>query len=392
MDPLPPQRLDLPEISAGQLLVRASRLAAGGRTLAIAAAATLVCALGWMGIAAAMRPAEAAPGGWDLYAAAPSARAPADIRALGTGFSVPGGVPAIVPQLLGFSNLLRIDQPASEWFGLLACLAWGVIVWAWPAAIITRRAALELVREERIGFGATLRFVRRRLASYQGAPWLPTVGLLLITVPATLLGLLARSSVGLALAGVVWPLVLVGSLAAAVLVIGLALGWPLLWAAISVDGGDAFDAVSRTYSYVFDSVLRFVGYVALAALVGLAGFVGISVFAAVTLHLALWTVSWGAGADWLNATGDLPFGLRAITFWSNCVWLVANAYLPSYVLTAGTAIYLLLRFRVDGAELDQLHFDEPPAGALPPIEQLSESAAEAVDAPQPIVAQEAAGG
>ena len=137
------------------------------------------------------------------------------------------------------------------------------------------------------------------------------------------------------------------SLAAAVLVIGLALGWPLLWAAISVDGGDAFDAVSRTYSYVFDSVLRFVGYVALAALVGLAGFVGVSVFAAVTLHLALWTVSWGAGADWLNSVGDEPFGLRAITFWSNCVWLVANAYVPSYVLTAGTAVYLLLRFRVD---------------------------------------------
>jgi hypothetical protein len=392
MDPLPPQRLDLPEISAGQLLVRAGRLAAGGRTLAIAAAATLVCGLGWMSIAGALRPAEAA-GTLDAYAAGPWARHSLEVGGLlGTDFLLPRGVPAIAPQVLGFSSLLRIDQPASEWFALLACLAWGVIVWAWPAAIITRRAALELVREERIGFGATLRFVRRRLASYQGAPWLPTVGLLLITVPAALLGLLARSSVGLAFAGIVWPLVLIGALAAAVLVIGLALGWPLLWAAISVDGGDAFDAVSRTYSYVFDSVLRFVGYVALAALVGVAGYVGISVLAAVTLHLALWTVSWGAGADWLNTVGDLPFGLRAITFWSNGVWLVTNAYLPSYVLTAGTAIYLLLRFRVDGAELDQLHFDEPPAGALPPVEQLTETATEAVDAPQPIVAQEAAGG
>ncbi|MFO0896338.1 MAG: hypothetical protein U0836_02815 [Pirellulales bacterium] len=285
-------------------------------------------------------------------------------------------MPAIAPQVLGFSSLLSLEQPASQWFALLACLAWGVIVWAWPAAFITRRAALELVREERVGLWATLKFVRRRLASYQGAPWLPAVGLLLIAIPAAALGLLGRSSFGLALVGLAWPLVLMASLAAAVLVIGLALGWPLLWAAISVDGGDAFDAVSRTYSYVFDSVLRFVGYVALAALVGLAGFVGVSVFAAVTLHLALWTVSWGAGADWLNSVGDEPFGLRAITFWSNCVWLVANAYVPSYVLTAGTAVYLLLRFRVDGAELDQLHFDEPPAGALPPVEELVATATE----------------
>jgi hypothetical protein len=306
----------------------------------------------------------------------------------GMNVTLPESVPAIVRQTLDFSALLQLNLPAGSWCGLLACLVWGVFVWAWPAAFITRRAALELVREERVGLWATLKFVRRRLASYQGAPWLPAVGLLLITIPAAALGLLARSSFGLALVGLAWPLVLLGSLAAAVLLIGLALGWPLLWAAISIDGGDAFDAVSRTFSYVFDSVLRFAGYVALAALVGLAGFVGVSVLAAVTLHLALWTVSWGAGADWLNTAGDVPFGLRAIAFWSNLVWLVANAYVPSYVLTAGTAVYLLLRFRVDGAELDQLHFDEPPAGTAPPVEE-SVAAATGSTAPAPAPAVQA---
>lgn len=388
MDPLPPQRLDLPEISAGQLLVRASRLAAGGRALAIAAAAALVCGLGWMAIARAMRPAEGDAGIWAAYASPPWARGalvPADF----SGLTVT--LPAIVRQTLDFSALLQLDLPAGSWFGLLACLFWGVFVWAWPAAFITRRAALELVREERVGLWATLKFVRRRLASYQGAPWLPAVGLLLITIPAAALGLLARSSFGLALVGLAWPLVLLGSLASAVLVIGLALGWPLLWAAISVDGGDAFDAVSRTYSYVFDSVLRFIGYTALAALVGLAGFVGVSVFAAVVIQLALWTVSWGAGGAALQAAVASPegFGAAAIGFWTNLVWLVANAYVPSYVLTAGTAVYLLLRFRVDGAELDQLHFDEPPAGALPLVEELVATASESNSAaPAPAVQPE----
>lgn len=373
MDPLPPQRLDLPEISAGQLLVRASRLAAGGRALAIAAAATLVCGLGWMAIAAALQPTDD-PNPLARYSAAPWARHTFQMSGfLGSDLTLPRSLPAPAHQMLGFSDLLRLNASASQWLSLLGCLVWAVTVWAWPAALITRRAALELVREERVGIRSTLRFVRRRLASYQGAPWLPTVGLLLLAAPAALLGLAARSNVGLALAGLVWPLVLVGSMAAAVLVIGLALGWPLLWAAISVDGGDAFDAVSRTYSYVFDSLLRFTGVVALAALVGLAGFVGVSVFAAVVVHLALWTVSWGAGGALLSASAETQepgFGLAAIGFWTSAVWLVANAYLPSFVLTAGTAIYLLLRFRVDGAELDQLHFDEPPTSALPPVEQL----------------------
>ncbi len=390
MDPLPPQRLDLPEISAGQLLVRASRLAAGGRALAIASAAALVCGLGWMAIARAMLPAEGDAGIWAAYGSPPWARHALVANGLfGMNVTLPESVPAIVQQTLDFSALLQLDLPAGSWFGLLACLVWGIFVWAWPAAFITRRAALELVREERVGLWATLKFVRGRLASYQGAPWLPAVGLLLITIPAAALGLLGRSSFGLALVGLAWPLVLLGSLAAAVLVIGLALVWPLLWAAISVDGGDAFDAVSRTYSYVFDSVLRFLGYVALAALVGLAGFVGVSVFAAIVIQLALWTVSWGAGGAALQAAVDSPegFGAAAIGFWTNLVWLVANAYVPSYVLTAGTAVYLLLRFRVDGAELDQLHFDEPPAGALPPVEELVSAATES-PAPAPAVQAE----
>jgi hypothetical protein len=68
---------------------------------------------------------------------------------------------------------------------------------------------------------------------------------------------------------------------------------------------------------------------------------------------------------------------------------VANAYVPSYVLTAGTAVYMLLRFRVDGAELDQLHFDEPPAGALPPVEELVATASESTSAtPVPSVQPE----
>jgi hypothetical protein len=378
MESIPASRLDLPEISPGQIMVRAARQAARPRALVVCTLALVVCWLGWMAIVSVFRPPEAEATPLDVYAERPWDRRELPASGLaGTEALFRRAVPVQALQLAGLARLASVDARLREWTGLLVCFLWALVVWSLPGGLVARWAALGLVRGERPGWSATVGFVGRRWLSYLGAVLLPVTGMVLLAAPGALVGLLGRSGFGLALLAVAWPLYLLGGAALALLAIGLALGWPLLWAAISVEGGDGFDAVSRAYNYVFDSLLRFAGYVLLAGLLGLAGWAAVCVFAAAVLHFAVWAASWGAGVEPLRpalggAVDADTLGGRGLAFWSAAVQLVAAAYLPSFVFTAGTALYLLLRFQVDGAELDQVHSDEPPGEKLPPFEQLAE--------------------
>ncbi len=97
------------------------------------------------------------------------------------------------------------------------------------------------------------------------------IGVTLIALPIALLALLMRTSIGVGLAGVIWPLVLFGGFFMSLLLVGVLLGWPLMWATISVEGTDSFDALSRTYAYVFQKPLRYAAYIAIAVIIGLIG-------------------------------------------------------------------------------------------------------------------------
>jgi len=57
------------------------------------------------------------------------------------------------------------------------------------------------------------------------------------------------------------------------LLVGVLLGWPLMWATISVEGTDSFDALSRTYAYVFQKPLRYAAYIGFAVIIGLLGWI-----------------------------------------------------------------------------------------------------------------------
>ena len=74
------------------------------------------------------------------------------------------------------------------------------------------------------------------------------------------LWLLMRSDLGLLLAGLVWPLALVGGLLMGIFMLGLVFGWPLMWGAISTEGTDSFDALSRSYSYVYQRPYHYLFY------------------------------------------------------------------------------------------------------------------------------------
>lgn len=263
-------------------------------------------------------------------------------------------------------------------FLLLACL-WASAVWALFGGAITRRAALQLGREENVGLRDALGFARSKWMSYFAAPLLPLLGVALAASPVWLLGLIMRLDVGVLLAGIVWPLALLAGLLMALLLLAMLFGWPLMWPAISSEGTDSFDALSRAWSYVFHRPLHYLFYAAVTAFLGGLGWLFVEKFAEIIIYLPRWAASWGAGAERfaeLQAVGqDGPgamarWGGSLIGFWSGCVRLIALGFAYSYFWTAATAIYLLLRRDDDGMEIDELHVEAPrETYGLPPLEK-----------------------
>ena len=124
--------------------------------------------------------------------------------------------------------------------GAVARLAWFVLVWSIFGTGITRHVALKLIGEEAPGpLGATLYGSRTWLSSFNAVLFV-IVGILALSAPGALLGLAMRTEWGLAFAGAIWPLVLLGAVVLAILAVGVVAGWPLMVAAVGVERGDSF--------------------------------------------------------------------------------------------------------------------------------------------------------
>jgi len=262
---------------------------------------------------------------------------------------------------------------------LLAGL-WSLAIWAFFGAAISRIAAVQLAAGEHIGLWPAMRYACSKWKAYFSAPLLPVIGVLIATVPLCLLGLAVRSDIGALLMGIIWPLFLLAGLLMTVLLLGLLFGWPLMWSTISCEGSDSFDALSRSYAYVYQKPLHYLFYIIVATLFGALGWLLVSNFAAGVVSMTYWAVAWGCGNDRIAelATGADSLGTlgsagsSVILFWTGCVKLLAVGFLYSYFWTASTAIYLLLRRDTDATEMDEVYLDEDESEAvydLPPIEK-----------------------
>jgi hypothetical protein len=280
-----------------------------------------------------------------------------------------------------------------SWEGLafmLLCGLWATLVWSFFGGALTRMAAVQLARGEPAGWRESLSYASSKWRSYFASPWLPMLGILLITIPTAIIGLLLRLDFGVLLVGIVWPVLLVGGLLMAIFLLGLFFGWPLMWGAISTEGTDSFDALSRSYSYVYQRPLQYLFYAVVAALLGVLGAMLAYWFADAVIHLTLWAVSWGSGGQRLGDVlrggpsvlgGAGTFGVALIHFWIGCVRLMAVAFAYSYFWTASTAIYLLLRFQVDGTEMDEIYMDEKSESLDPPLLATEPTAGESITPP-----------
>jgi len=256
-------------------------------------------------------------------------------------------------------RILSIQPPTmdksltvADFFSPLLSGLWSLAVWAYFGAAISRVAAVQLATGEQVGWGASLRWAGAKWLAYFSAPLLPMLGVALAALPILVVGFLMKISFLAVLAALVWPLILAGGFVMTILLVGVLLGWPLMWATISVEGTDSFDALNRTYAYVLQRPLRYFFYTVVAGLIGWLGWIVVDNFAASVIWLPSCAASWGwresslaYAATWLMA------------FWGGWVKLLAIGYSFSYFGVASTAIYYQLRRDVDARETDEVFLD-----------------------------------
>jgi len=227
--------------------------------------------------------------------------------------------------------------------------------------------------------------------------------------------------------GVGLPLVVLGGAVMVVLLIGL-IGYPLMYTTLSVDGTDTFDALSRTYNYVFQAPWNFLWYSLVSIFYGAVVTFFVIFVGSMTVYMGKWAVSQAPLSEYTNRKPDYLFvyapetfgwkelflkgsaieqtevretnpasgrvtrkladvkpdvaaeyrknmyltetiGARMASFWLGLFALLIIGFSYSYFWSASTMIYLLMRKKVDEIEPDELYVEEPmptPAPITPP--------------------------
>jgi hypothetical protein len=365
------------------LLFRAAGAAFSSAVILLAALGALSVWGGWsiadrLGIPAAVEVVEPA----DLASqdASPGGESQAQS---GSGLPLPNLAPIVAfarPLPQPAADLLRLVavpfNPAAglgQMLGALARIGWFVAVWSIFGTAIARHVALKLADEEVPGFTSALWYGSQKWLSAFNSVAFVLLGIVALSLPGAALGLLMRTDVGLAIAGVVWPLVLVGAIVLAILAIGVVAGWPLMVGGVGVERGDSFQAISTAFSYLYQRPLHYIFYLLVALAVALPALAAAELFATATTNLALWATSLGmghartaevlAGLESVRHGGGGSFGITALGFWSRVVGAIVGSFGWGYFWAIATAAYLLLRRDVDGTELDEVVVEELPGEA-----------------------------
>lgn len=290
----------------------------------------------------------------------------------------------IEPGLVVFRNGNSWSDLAWAWTRLL----WSLAVWSLFGGAICRGAACRFAVKQRVTILQSLKFSCRQFMSYVYAPLIPLAGIGIMLAVYVLLGFLASlmPSVGVFVFGVLWIVVLFFGLLTALLVFGLAIGWPLIISAISTEDSDGFDGLSRAFGFLCDRPWYALLLCVLKIPVFCAAWLLVSVLVLLTLKLAVWSVLTGLNPDsatpllegvrtagiWLpgldheilNGTvhglnSDPVEDVCATTVWITAFWTSIPQLLlvgvgPSFFWSGMTVMYFLLRQSDDGTSLDQV--------------------------------------
>jgi len=246
---------------------------------------------------------------------------------------------------------------------------------------ICRIAALQFAGGEKPGLTEALRFSTKRFTSFFTAPLVPVGIIIFIGLFIFLLGLIGNIPwAGELIMGIFVLLALIAGALIAVVLIGAFAGFNLMFPAVAYDGSDCFDAISRSFSYVYAKPWRMGFYTAIAAVYGAICYTFVRFFAFLLLlvtHLSLQLGVWVENSkevDKLTAIWPKPEFMNllgssglATTNWAESVaaflvYLLLLAvvglvvsFIISFYFSANTIIYSLMRNKVDNTALEDIY-------------------------------------
>ena len=269
-----------------------------------------------------------------------------------------------------FDHNTSTRQTAYFLFGFL----WMVLVWSAAGGVITRIAVVRLGREEPMGVKDAIRYVRQRYWAYVASPIFPLIGVLLVLMFIIPLGWIVRLDLGAVLVSVIWIPILLGGFVLLILLLGLLVGWPLMWCTVSSEEyGDAFEAFSRTYSYVFQRPLHYLFYATVALLFSSLCWLLIAFSSESVISLSEWSLAWGAGSERVDELMPAAISADSIAgslfaIGTGLVRCIAASVSYSLFWCIAAAIYLLLRYDVDHTEMDEVYLADDDYGeSLPDL-------------------------
>jgi hypothetical protein len=186
------------------------------------------------------------------------------------------------------------------------------------------------------------------------------------------------------LMGALFILILAAGFVMTLVLLGTFGGFNLMYPTIAVEGSDSFDAISRSFSYVYARPWRMLLYTLVAIIYGALTylfvrmfiwlmlvlthhFVGAGMFKQAPSLTPLWPMMWTSPSqtgtlsydiDFLTLRPDQRLAAALIAFWVYLVIGVLGAFAISFYFSVNTIIYYLMRREVDATEMDDVYLEQ----------------------------------
>ncbi len=269
-----------------------------------------------------------------------------------------------------------------KWFTILFGV-FAIIVLALGGGAISRLQATQMANQQRLGVRESLDYSLRSFGALVSAQALPLVVLGLLCGAIVLMGVLMAAPVLDVVGGLLYGFALLLGFLVAFLLIGYVVGHPLLIPAVACENCSGADAMQRAYAYVVTRPLHLLGYWAVALIGFGLGFLLVSVVAVVMLkatanlygtlssnpamtvagNYELFTVA-RQGHELPLAEWNHRWAAGLIGFWETVVLCLVGAYVISYHFSASTIMYLFMRRAADGQDVEEIWQGDAAAGAV----------------------------
>jgi hypothetical protein len=302
---------------------------------------------------------------------------------LGVG---PDGRYGVIDSVINFFRVAPVWLMRHHPLYFVLFTLWFLTVWAIFGGAISRIAAIHVARDEKLSVRAALAFSLGKFLSFVSAPLIPLVIVLFVGLVPLIAGLLSSIPYAGPVFNIIMSLLFVLVLAAGfvmtLVLLGTFGGFNLMYPTIAVEGSDSFDAISRSFSYVYARPWRMVFYTLIAIIYGAIcylfvrlfiwlmlslthAFVGAGYFGRAPSTAPLWPTMWpGPQAtlsydiDFLTLRPDQDVAAFFIAFWVYLCVAMLGAFLISFYFSANTIIYYLMRREVDATEMDDVYLEQ----------------------------------